>query len=380
MLVVAAGSLFMGCHRAASDSNTEAAKPASLPPNEVSLPADSPQRQNIHLATVETRSVCTEEVTAPGKVEVNPSRVARVIMPVAGRVTKVMVALGDAVKQGQPLLSIVSPEVSSAIAAFRQAEARVRQAKSDVTKAEADLARDRDLYEHRALAQKEIITAEAALAQATSGLEQAEAARSDGLRRLQIFSLTPDDFNQEIVVRASLPGKVLELNVAPGEYRNDTSTPLMTIADLSTVFVAADVPEDRVRLINIGEPVKVTLTAWPAEIFHGRVARIADMVDPQTRTVKVRAELANPGGRLRPEMFAQIQHEESFATLPTVPAAALIQAENHASVWLQRNSDLFERVEVRTGPRDDGRIAILSGVMAGDRVVADGAMLLRSGS
>ena len=301
-------------------------------------------------------------------------------MPVAGRVTKVMVGLGDAVKQGQPLLSIVSPEVSSAISNYRQAEARLGQAKSDVRKARTDLNRSRDLYEHRALAQKDVAVAEAALAQATAGLEQAEATRAEGSKRLQIFGLTPGDFNQEIIVRASVTGKVLDLSIAPGEFRNDTSTPLMTIADLRTVFVAADVPEDRVRMVNIGEAVEVKLTAWPGEIFHGRVARIADLVDPQTRTVKVRAELPNPAGRLRPEMFAEIRHEEAYATLPTVPVAAVIQNEGLNLVWRLKQEDRFEQVEVRTGKRDGDRIAILSGLNAGDQVVVDGVMLLRSGS
>lgn len=379
-LLFAAGTFLTGCHRTADERDSKAGSSPQLPPDSVLLPAGSPQRQSIRLATVEIRNVCTEEVTAPGKVEVNPARVLRVIMPVVGRITRVMVGLGDAVKPGQPLVSILSPEVSSTISAYRQAEARVRQAKSDLMKAESDLARNRDLYEHRALAQKEIVNSEAALAQARSGLEQAEAARSEGLRRLQIFSLSPDDFNQEIVVRSSLSGKVLELNVAPGEYRNDTSTPLMTIADLSSVYVAADVPEDRVRLVNVGEPVEVSLTAWPAEIFRGRVARIADTVDPQTRTVKVRAELPNQGERLRPEMFAQVLHKEAYAELPTVPAEAVIRGEDRATVWVQKGPDLFQHVDVRTGPRDDGRIAILSGVTAGDKVVVDGVMLLRSGS
>lgn len=375
----AAIALFTGCHRVANDAAHKTDDPAKLAPNQILLPAGSPKLQSIRVEAVEARSVCTEEVTAPGKVEAIPARVVRVVMPVAGRVTRVMAGLGDPVKRGQPLLSIMSPDVSSAISAYRQAEARVREAKSDVTKAESDLARNRDLYEHHALAQKEIINSEAALAQATSGLEQAEAAKSEGLKRLQIFGLTADDFNQEIVVRSSVSGKVLELNVAPGEYRNDTSTPLLTIADLSLVYVAADVPEDQVRMVNPGEPVEVSLTAWPAEIFHGRVARIADMVDPQTRTLKVRAELLNPGERLRPEMFAQVRHKEAYQTLPVVPAAALIQEENQASVWVQKKPNLFERVKVRTGPREDGHIAILSGVKAGDRVVVDGVMLLGAG-
>ena len=113
------------------------------------------------------------------------------------------------------------------------------------------------------------------------------------------------------------PGGLFEFpNVAPGEYRNDTGTPLMTIADLSRVWLASDVPESAIRLIRVGEHVTTTMVAYPGEAFEGRVARIADVLDPQTRTVKVYVDLANPGGRFRPEMFATIRWERDGLAVP----------------------------------------------------------------
>ena len=124
------------------------------------------------------------------------------------------------------------------------------------------------------------------------------------MRRLAVLGLTPGDFKQEVVLRAPLAGKVLELSVVPGEFRNDTSASVMTIADLSTVWVTSQVPESYIRFVQVGEHVEINLVAYPGETFQGRVSRIADTVDPQTRTVKVQAEMDNrqralPAGDVR---------------------------------------------------------------------------------
>src|SRR4030095_4478079 len=116
--------------------------------------------------------------------------------------------------------------------------------------------------------------------------------------------------DQHIVVRAPLPGKVVEIAIAPGEYRNDASAPGMTVADLSTVWGAADIRENAILLIRLGEPVEIVLPAFPGQTFRGRVKRISDVVDTQTRTIKVRAELSNREGQFRPEMFAQIRLDQ----------------------------------------------------------------------
>src|SRR4029077_8837377 len=116
-----------------------------------------------------------------------------------------------------------------------------------------------------------------------------------------------------------------ELSVVPGEYRNDTSAPVMTIADLSSVWVSSQVPETYIRFIQPHEKVEIRLVAYPDETFEGRVAQIADTVDPQTRTVKVHAEMDNSRGRFRPEMFGSIHHIESTMRMPVVPAGGGIE-------------------------------------------------------
>src|SRR5262249_18428147 len=154
-----------------------------------------------------------EEVIAPGKIESNPNRISRVVMPAAGRVRQVMVAVGDAVREGQPVLAIESPDAGTAIANYRQTRARIEETKATVAKAQADLTRVTDLYAGRAIAQKEVLNAEAALAQAKSTLAQAQAARDESIRRLEIFGLKPEDPRPELLVRAPFAGKVLDLAV-----------------------------------------------------------------------------------------------------------------------------------------------------------------------
>ena len=127
----------------------------------------------------------------------------------------------------------------------------------------------------------------------------------------------------------------------PGEFRNDTSASLMTIADLSTVWVTSQVPESYIRFVQVGERVEINLVAYPGETFDGRVSRIADTVDPQTRTVKVQAEMDNRDGRFRPEMYGSIHHVESTATMPVIPAAAVVQDGNRTIVFVERRAGTF---------------------------------------
>jgi membrane fusion protein, heavy metal efflux system len=344
----------------------------------VLIPEDSPKLSRIRVQVVDVAEVPLDEVVVPGKIEVNANRVSRVAMPVPGRVREVLVILGDAVREGTPLLVIDSPEAGAALSAYRQAQAAVSRAQSNVSKAEADLSRTQDLFENRAIAKKEVVASENVLAQARAEGEQAHASSDEALRRLEILGLKAGMENRYVEVRAPISGKILEINVAPGEYRNDTTASLMTIADLSTVWMASDVPESLIRLVTRGERVEIELSAYPGETFEARVTRIADMVDAQTRTVRVHAEMRNASGRFLPEMFGRIRHSETFRKLPVVPVGAVIQGNGRTMVLVERRPGAFQSVEVETGKRHGDRIPIVKGLKAGDRVVVDGAMLLRT--
>ncbi len=346
----------------------------------ITLPANSPMLKELHVAALESRTLATSEVSAPAKIEANANRVSRVALPLAGRIAEVMVRLGDAVRQSQPLVSISSPDADAAAAAHLQAVAGLAQARANLGKAQSDYDRSKDLFEHNAIARKEVLNNENALAQAQAVKDQAAAALEQATRRMSLLDLKPGEYGQKVLVRAPISGKVLDIAVAPGEYRNDTSAVLMTIADLSTVWAAADVPESSIRFIRVGERVDIELSAFPGETMHGTVTRIADTVDPATRAVKVRAELPNPNLRLKPEMFGRMRHIESTATVPVAPVGAVVEAAGHSIVYRELSPGKFQVVEVKTGHPDraSGMIPILEGLKTGERIVVDGAMLLKS--
>jgi cobalt-zinc-cadmium efflux system membrane fusion protein len=354
---------------------TSASVPAGA---EVVVPPDSPQAAQLKIEAVQLREIAVDEITAPGRVGIDPNRSSRLLLPVAGRIVAVLAKVGDAVEQGQPVLTVDSPDADAAIAASIQAEAAERQAQAALSKADADLARTTELFEHRAVAQKDMLSAQNDQAQARAALETARAARYQARRKLELLDIRPSGEARQIVqVRAPIGGKVLEVNVASGEYRNDTGTPLMTIADLSRVWVSSDIPEPAIRLIHVGERVTITMIAYPGEELEGRVARIADVLDPQTRTVKVHVDMGNPRGRFRPEMFVTMRHAGESRPTPVLPVSAIVQEYGRPVVFLERAPGHFERRDVVVGPRSGDFLPVRSGVRDGDRVVVDGGVLLK---
>ena len=379
VVVAILGFSLMGCSGQKSIANGSAkavSERAEAKPGQVVFAENSPQLLQIRSEAVKSSLVPVGSVSAPGKVEANANRLSHVVLPLTGRVTSVLVKIGDTVSQGQSLLTIESADVDAAVASLQQALAIVTQAKSALAKANMDLDRVKDLYEHGAVPQKDLLNSQAITVQAQASVDQTLAAVEQARRRLQIFGVGPGAYGQGITIRAPISGKVLEMSVVNGEFRNDLSTSLMTIADLSAVWVTSDVSETAIRFIKLGEPVQIELAAYPGEIFRGKVALIGDTVDPQTRTVKVRAELSNSNGRLKPEMFGKIQLAEGAEQLPTIPAAAVISANGKSLVWREISKGTYEKVSVTLGATMGDRIAVLTGLKAEDRIVVDGVMLL----
>lgn len=345
-------------------------------PGHVALDASSPQLQQIRTSQPELVAVPVGGISAPGKVEANANRQSHLVLPLAGRITSVLVRIGDFVRQGQPVLAIESADVDAAVSNLQQAQAVLTQTRSGLAKAQMDLDREKDLFEHGAIPRKELLNAQTVVVQAQASVEQAQAVEEQSRRRLQLLGITKPAFGQRVSVHAPLSGKVLDMSIVNGEFRNDLSAPVMTIADLSSVWVTSDVPETSIRLIHTGEAVTITLSAFPDLTFRGKVTLIGDIVDPQTRTVKVRVELSNADGKLKPEMFGNIQFAAQMEQRPVIPASAVFSRDGQTLVWRETARGTFDSVAVTTGASIGDRVAILSGLNAGDRVVTDGVMLL----
>ncbi len=369
-------AILSGCSKPVVEVKAVAAAPPSEP-GIVRIDPSSPKLQLIHTQTVSEADVPTNEVVSPGKVEANQNRVSQVVLPVAGRVVSVEVHIGDLVQQGQPLFSVESPDVEAATANYLQALASVSQARAALTKSQADYERTKDLFEHNAIAKKEMLSNESLVKQNEAQVDQGQALVQQSKRRLELLGVKPGEFNQKVIVRAPIAGKVMELSVVPGEFRNDLSAPLMKIADLSTVWVTADVPETQIRFIEKGELVDLELSAYPGERFRGRVAQVADMVDPASRTVKVRAEMPNKSGKLKPEMFGQIREVQSLRKAVVIPSAAAVLDDASSYVWKLVKPGVYQRTTVELATIQGGRYAVLKGLNSGDTIVVDGALLLK---
>ncbi len=350
----------------------------------ITVPSDSPRFAQLRIEPVREQAFPTDEVVAPARVTINPNRISRVMPPVQGRVLAVSVKLGDTVAEGQPLVTLDSPDADAAIAAYLQADATLRQATVTLAKTETDLERARKALDYQVISEKDALAAKNDVAMARAALETAHATREQALRKLQLLDIKPTDLKQGVVVRAPIAGVVTDIAVAPGEYRggvqfhSDISAGgLISIADLSTVWVSSDVPEPFLRLIHIGETVEIAFVAYPGETFIGRVARIGSTLDPQTRTLKVHVDLPNPARRFVPEMFGTVRHAGPPRRFPAVPITAIVQEYGRSEVFVERGRGQFERRVVTTGARAGGLVAITSGLDVNSRLIVDGAIFLR---
>lgn len=361
---------------AASTSPAPAAARPTRSGSSIRFDPASPQLERILVVPAESIVIATDELDAPARIEAVPTKMARLALPVAGRVRGVAVAIGDTVTAGQPLVTIETPELSALTASWRQAQADIRQRQAAQAKADEDVRRARDLLEHRGIARKEVMAAETEQAFASAAVDQAQAAQDDVERRMRLLGLDPRRPGDWLTLRAPMPGQVVEMSVAQGEYRHDSSAPVLTVADLRTVWVTASVPERALARVRRGQRVIVSLAAFPDESFAASVTRVPAMLDPDTRTGKVIAELPNPHGQFRPEMFARVRYEGPPRAVIRIPLGAIVHTDSRAIVFVEQRRGLFERRAVTLGPRQGESVVITTGLSQGDRVVVGGTMLL----
>ncbi|MFN7935951.1 MAG: efflux RND transporter periplasmic adaptor subunit [Bryobacteraceae bacterium] len=356
-------------------SEPEASKPAG--PKVVQLGPNAPELKEMTVEAVRVVPIPVEDASAPALIEANPNRIGRAMLPVPGRIVNVMVQLGDAVSAGQPLATVESPAVADAEAAYVQAVNAVRQAEIAVAKASADLTRLTDLFEHQAVAQKEVLSANTVHTLAKANLDQAQSSRLQAQHKLEFLGLKADKSQQQVIIKAPIAGKVLDVSVVAGEFRSETGTPLITISDLSRVWATSEVPESQIRQYRVGGSTILELVAFPDETFHGRVTRIADTADKETRTIKVNAELDNKGGRLRPQMFGRMRYVQGLAPAMWIPEAAVVRIGDKDHVFVEETRGHFLLREVELGKRHDAGFSVANGLKQGERVVTRGAVYLK---
>ncbi len=344
-------------HTARSDS-----VPAVLQSNgKILLPLGSPLRRHIAVGPVEMQTV-KREILAPATVEAEPSRLAKIAPPLAGRVVKLFVKFQDAVKPGTPLFSIDSPDLVAA-------QSDYLKAKSAFAQSERDVSRQKDLVEHGIGAQRELEQSETARDTAKSEIERAT-------MRLHLLGVSAGAVGGPLTVVSPIAGRVVELSTAPGQYQNDPAAVLMTIADLSSVWVTANIQEKDIRRVEPGGDVVATFAAYPGESFAGKVLFVGDLLDPDTRTVKVRIMFDNPRARLKPGMFATVTFRHDGVQELMCPSQAIVVVGDKSNVYVETAPFQFERRPIEIADQVGDRVIVTQGLQFGARIVTSNAVLL----
>ena len=325
--------------------------------------AAPPGEDPIRYVKVVRRSL-PDTLDLAAKIQADPTKVVRIFPPASGRVVSIAVKPGDYVRRGQTVAVLNSSDVASA--------------RSDYTKAHIEAARatramDRQklLFEHGASAEKDYIDA-----RAQAEAAQAELARSR--QRLELLNVPVTSNADSVPLVAPANGVVLDVGAAAGEFSKslESANQLITIADLSTVWVVGDVYEKDLAKLERGKKVSVTLQAYPDEQWSGHIDSLSGALDPTTRTLKVRVTLGNPGQKLKPEMFGAIHVSAGTHMAIIVPVGAIIHEGNTTTVFVNKAGKPEQRT-VTVGQSVDGSVEIVNGLSAGDEVAAAGAELLK---
>jgi membrane fusion protein, heavy metal efflux system len=370
----------VGCQSKTSEASSVSAPSASSAgPAGISASPDSAAKAdtvevdpnmmaNIRIEQVREQTL-HRQLTATGKVQFNEDHMARVLAPLPGQVVDLQVRVGDTVRKDQVLFSIKSREVAVLVTEYLESQ-------RDLDLAEKTHTMTKDLFEHQAASR-------IAFRQAASDLEKAQSHVARAEEALHVLGLDPKEIDKTGGLRSLIPvlapqsGNVIERTLTPGQFVQADSTALLTVADVATVWVLLDVFESDIHLVHPGDKVQVTATAYPDRPFNATVDRISDKVDPETRTLKVRLLVSNPGLLLKSEMFVAASLELSERTTGvTVPAKALLSEDDRSYIFVATGERRFERRLVSAIPDGSGRMRVTSGIRTGDRIVTDGALLL----
>ena len=333
-----------------------------------SIPAD--QMSHIQIVTV-APSTLTRTLRLTGAVAYNGFATTPVITQVSGPVSRIVVSPGETVRAGQPLLYVASPDFSQLRATYLKA--------SDAFKlADREYARSKDLYDHHAIAEKDLIAAESARNQAEADLQASEQA-------LHVLGFkSPDQAVQarsspELPVLARIGGEVVERLVARGQVIQAGTTQAFTISNMSTVWVLANVYQQDLPYVRVGDPVTILTDSYPGTEFHGKISYVAAALDPTTRTLQARIDVKNPQEKLKNNMYviAQVQAGKVTNAITVPNAAVLRNAENEPFVYTLAGQNQFAMRSVTIGQTSEQTTEITSGLAQGDRIVANGSLFLQ---
>ena len=360
LLVLALASLlgFTGCGSTKADPQAEAPPPQRviLGVDVTDFAVEHPEQYPIVTAT---QYQASSELVAPGVVLPDIARSVPVITLASGRVVDIRARLGDTVQKGQVLLRVRSDDVGLGFDAYRKAV-------SDELLARKQLNRTKDLYEHGAMAEQDFEVAQDTEDDAKVTLETAT-------EHLRLLGNDPDKPNGVVDIVAPITGVITDQEVTNAASVQAYSSPNpFTISDLTTVWIVCDVYENDMRNVRLGETATIKLNAYPDKVLKGVVSNIGAILDPTIRTAKVRLEVPNPGGLMRPGMFATTTfYSLEKHTYTSVPASAILHLHDRDWVFIPTQGK-FRRTPVTSGAQlPNGMQEILTGLQPGQQVVSN---------
>jgi cobalt-zinc-cadmium efflux system membrane fusion protein len=357
-----------GCE--ASKSDAPANNNGASDPNHPELFTLRPeQMSHVQVVTVQPTTL-TRTLRLTGAVAYNGFRTTPVITQVSGPVSRVVVVPGEKVQKGQPMLYVASPDYS-------QLRTNYLKAKDAYSLAQKSFTRSKDLYEHHAIAVKDLEQAESAEVQAGGDLASAEAA-------LRVMGVTDPDAvekgpsSYEVPVRAPIGGEVVEQLVSAGQLLQPGNTQCFTISDTGTVWVLVNTYQKDLPYVRVGDTVTIQTDAYP-DSFRGRISYIAAALDPSSRTLPARIETLNPGEKLKKDMYvtATVQAGKIQNAIAVPDSAVLRDSENEPFVYAEVSANQFGRRSVTLGESLQGQTQITAGLQSGDHVIGDGSLFLQ---
>lgn len=390
-LLLGAAAMFLTGRSGAAAPEAEVARDPALPPGTVEVPEAAQKNAGVQVAKVQTTTLPTE-LQVTGVVAPEESRVAHIRPLARGVIEQIFVSLGARVAKGQVLLAYDNIEMGQLVGEYLSAKAAQQQAEADLGVKRRGLERAEELIKVEAVALQtlELRRAEFRNAQAAVTSQRAAVTRVEeqlhrfGLSDADLARLTPQEGTaahrsaSHATLRSPVSGVVTKYEVASGELV-EPDRELFTISDLSSVWVLADVYEKDLGKVRAGVTVSVRTDAYPERAFTGRLTYVSDVIDPQTRTAKVRCVVPNDDGALKLDMFARVaiptaQRREGLA----VPQAAVQTLGNVPVVFVRQSATRFVRRDVTLGAVADGSVEVLKGLQSGDVVVSYGSFFLKT--
>jgi cobalt-zinc-cadmium efflux system membrane fusion protein len=364
IILVSATAFLISCHEEAkTNQSLSQSSRASL----FTVPAD--QMSHVEVYTVQPQPL-QRVLRLTGAVAYNAFKTTPVISAVGGPVARIVVAPGIHVKRGQPMLYVSSPD-------FSQLRATYLKALDMFTVADKNYARAQDLYQHHAIAEKDLLDAESARTQAQADMQNAEQSlRILGVKDPQ--TALKSSTAPELSVLAPIDGEVVDQPVAPGQLLQAGQTQCFTISDMSTVWVLVNVYQSDLAYVRLGDRVTIETDAYPQK-FSGTISFIAAALDPTSRTLQARIVTENPGKRLKKDMYvtAVVQAGTVQNAIAVPDAAVLRNSQNEPFVYVAVGQNQFAHRQINVGQRVGGQTQVTDGLHPGDQIVTQGALFLQ---